>query len=57
MGNYVELESHKLLEQGNFGFTFATKEPDGLLMLSTFLTQSNPDRDMREVSNECSKYP
>lgn len=49
LGNYVELESHKLLEQGNFGFTFATTKPDGLLLLSTFLTQSNPDKHAREV--------
>ncbi|XP_028966336.1 laminin subunit alpha-1 [Galendromus occidentalis] len=48
LGNYVELKSHKLLEQGNFGFTFATEKPDGLLMLSTFLTRSNVDRSLRE---------
>ncbi|XP_071547005.1 laminin subunit alpha-1-like isoform X2 [Panulirus ornatus] len=36
---FVELQSHVLKRDSNFGFTFQTMESDALLMLSTFVGQ------------------
>ncbi|XP_042207400.1 laminin subunit alpha-2-like [Homarus americanus] len=44
---FVELPSHILKRDSNFGFTFQTMEADALLMLSTFIGQDNEtDGDM-----------
>ncbi|KAK8738881.1 hypothetical protein OTU49_003716 [Cherax quadricarinatus] len=36
---FIELQSHVLKRESNFGFTFQTMEADALLMLSTFIGQ------------------
>lgn len=36
---FVELPSHILKRDSNFGFTFQTMESDALLMVSTFIGQ------------------
>ncbi|CAA3033141.1 Hypothetical predicted protein [Olea europaea subsp. europaea] len=51
---YLELQSHTLKKKASFGFVFATKQGDALLMLSTlegFTSSGDANEDNEEATN------